>query len=290
MERRRDPNHALSRYRRHPSTHVGHAVVLTLAMIAALVLLSLWAALFVLVAGEAFVLCVLPRLGRFRRYVDETMAREARAAAAVERAALLGRMSEEHRAMLEVLERRADEIRFAAGCAGDSDDWLGVQRLIALYVRLAIAHRSSTLAFSTADQVEIAAQIAYLERERENASPAQQEWLSQRLALLHRRRDLSAEAHAERETIRHQLATIAELIRWMHDQHSRVDHSAATAELSEILSGSEHSVTALYRIASIRDGEPIEPAILELGRQAALDGADMPLSTERPRELMAHCR
>jgi hypothetical protein len=261
---------------------VGHAVVLTLAMIAALVLLSLWAALFVLVTGEIFVLGVLPRLRRFRRFVDESYAREARAAAAVERSALLGRMSDEHRAMLDVLERRADEIKSAAG---DADDWLGVQRLIALYVRLAIAHRASTLAFSDADQVEITAQLAYLERERETAAPEQQGWLGQRLAILRRRRDLSVDAHAQRETIRHQLATISELIRWMHDQHAAVDNRAATAELSEILEGCERNVTALCRIATLHDGDAVEPSVLELGRQAAIDGLDGPVSTQRPREL-----
>jgi len=129
------------------------SVALPLMMGGALAVLSAPLALVLVFLGELGVLCVLPRIGAFRARVD---AHCERCEAAAVRAGLLKRMSAPHRAELEHIERLAFAIRkrcgrgengYAAPSAVAVERWLELERLIALYVQIAIAHFDVTASF-----------------------------------------------------------------------------------------------------------------------------------------------
>src|SRR5687768_10725861 len=156
-------------------TYVRHALVnpcnlLALGLIAIIgANVGSWMVVLFGLAAQLVVLSVLPSLGWFRRYVEEKIAQVEQQEAARGRAELLTRMAEENRHELERLEFLADRARenmvrrHGAGMQAVLDDCLGLNRLLASYVRLAIAYKSGKDFFDATSRQMLVDEIESLE-------------------------------------------------------------------------------------------------------------------------------
>ena len=149
-------SHGRVTYLRHSVLHPGHFFWLaTLPFAVALVWqIAAFATLVfgfaTLVASELVVIVVIPRTRRFRVWVDTELHARDCAASAQERASLLARMTEAHRAELQRLEGQADRLRErVAPLAGPVDDCLGIDRLLATYVRAAVSYQEGRSGISS---------------------------------------------------------------------------------------------------------------------------------------------
>jgi hypothetical protein len=261
---RRAPKHALSTYRRHAVTHVAQIFFVVLPLMIAILSLSAMGPLLGFLAGELALILVLPRLPAFQRMVDAQIERKHRADAARERAALLAQMSDAHRCDLERIELFASQIRERTGCA-EPCDLLGVERLVALYVRLAIAHRESVAVFPGAARNEISQQIASAARMHETATGPVRDRLCQRLWILRSRSVVIAKGHEEREAMEEELATIVEVVRYTYERCATADTATATAELREIVENAAQTAMLARELSTVRVVD-FDSAVLERGR------------------------
>jgi hypothetical protein len=263
----------LSVYRRHALRHIVQAFVLVIPATLALLTLSVLVPLVMLLVGEVLIIALLPRTAWFRRRVDEHLRELNRAEATAARAALLGRMSDEHRIELERLERLAAQIRersvtVTADVDGALNEWLGLGRLFAAYVRLAIAHNSSTISFRAVDRVALNDHVARLESAQMAATDRTRLWIDRRLAIARRRVDAWERAREERELMAHGLATIGELVRWMYEQSATTPTEPVRAELEDTLATWEHNGTTLHELSALCDGyDAIDVKVFELGHE-----------------------
>jgi hypothetical protein len=231
-------------------------------------------ALFLVI--ELLVVGVLPCFGAFRRSVDARLERDA---AATLRLHVLARMSAAHRADFEQVERLAEMIREHCGCLEGSgrhgppdlsvERWLGLDRLVAVYAELAIAHRSSTESFLPEDRAALE-----VERDEVNVLVSTSRgpnggWLRRRYAILERRCETWMEAAAEREFLVQGLATIVDLVRCMYELCGVAPGPLARADLDDVLESWEANGATLREVAgSRRSGElVVDPRLLALGRR-----------------------
>lgn len=256
---------ALSVCRRRVARHSGQLFVIAVPLALAIVTTSVIASLLVLLGAEAVLLGVLPVVPAFRRRVHEQLAREARAAKLAERARLMPSISPCHRSELEELESRVGTIRLRTGCALDRDDWLGMDGLLTLYLRLAMAHRkSSEAAFSCAAAADIDRQLAMTEHARLFATEAARPRIEQHLMILRRRRELRASVEERRAVIAYDLAAIADLIRCLYEECVAADGACASSEVPDaIMDGLRNATTlselALFRASYIDELESLDP-------------------------------
>jgi hypothetical protein len=270
------PKHAPAVYRRAAVTHFAQLIPVTLAIGLALVTLSLMATLAVLAFTELLLILVAPHFNAFQRSVDARFEQADRAAAIVARATLLSRLSEHQRVEFEELERLTLEVRERSRLTAHADAapelaierWLGLDRLLVSYVRLAVAHRRNAESFGVEKRAALEAQLTRLDAVRPSSTRACASVERQRGILAARERTW-ARARDEREVFAHELATIANVIRWVHELCALVPRSTTEAEIDEVLATVESEHAALAD--SIRDDETdaIDPRVLELGRDAS---------------------
>ena len=144
-EAKRTEKRSLWVYVKHALMHPWHVVVLAGATVFGVANWSLLVLLLVFAGAELMLLGVVLHLRAFRHYVDERLDQIDRGRAAEQRATLLLQMGDEHRRELLRLESIVDRIRDATTPHGTAaqiavDECL---RLLASYVRLAIAHNVS---------------------------------------------------------------------------------------------------------------------------------------------------
>jgi hypothetical protein len=212
-----------STYRRALVTHGVHVLPAALAVSVA-VIMTLPVALAVFFVAELVLFLVVPRLSTFRRSVDRCTEEAARIAEGIARAEVLSKMSDAHRNELERLEDLAERIRERGELDTEADAetamerWLGLDRLIDLYIRLAVAHRRNSESFSTVERSALEDRIARLEHmPLAQLSEAARASVARRRAVLERRRETWTRALEEREVLAQELATISDAIRWMHE-------------------------------------------------------------------------
>jgi hypothetical protein len=265
-------------------THYAQAAVAAVPVIVGLVTLSIIAAALLVVIGELVVFVMLPHLPSFRRHVDASLERDACLEAACARSALLARMDVQHQRELEQLEDLASRVRGTSSGTGDGtsrEEWLGIDRLLAAFVRLAIAHRDSCSAFDNARGYALEAQIAEVEMTRIHAIDEQRTWAERRLAILLDRRQTWRRARYEQTVLEAELATIGELVRWMFEQSAFGRSVDAQAEVVDAVNAAANSGPVLRELAALEGCEPIDPEILRLGRRGAAE-ASLQSSTSTP--------
>jgi hypothetical protein len=216
-----------------------------------------------------FVVLGLPKLGGFRQRVDASLDRAARLEAATSLAALLARMGEEHRRELEELQVLAAQVRTTTALErGQGDEWLGLDDLLARFVRLAIAHRESTASFDAEGDRKLAAQIAELEGTLAVAAlgaTSATAWTARRLAILRHRRQTWVRAQDERAVLSEELATIAEIVRWTYEQAALGRSAAAHAGLIEAVGHCAKNGAALRELSALQGSDCGDPDLLRLG-------------------------
>jgi hypothetical protein len=111
---------------------------------------------------------------------------------------------------------------------------MSVERLLLSYVRLAIAHRRNVESFGLEARLALEAHAVRVDALPEPTDARAYEWLARRRDMLARRKAAWAAAEAEREAIGQALATIADVIRWMHEVGAST--SADDVEIDRVLS------------------------------------------------------
>jgi hypothetical protein len=266
--------HSRWTYHRRAMTHYAQAAVAALPVIVGLITLSILAAAFLVVVGEVVVFLALPHLPAFRRHVDAALDRDACLRAAAARSVLLTRMDIQHQRELEHLEELALRVRGATSATGDTtsrEEWLGIDRLLAAFVRLAIAYRESCSSFDTSGGYTLEMQIAEVEMARVRAEGEQRAWAERRLAILLDRRQTWRRARQEQAVLAAELATVGELVRWMFEQSAYGRSVDAQAEVLDAVNAAANSGSVLRELAALQGSEPVDPEIFRLGRRGAAD-------------------
>jgi hypothetical protein len=263
-EGRERGKHGAWTYRRHALTHQINILSLALPGIAAFVTASFVILVVALVLVQVCVLAALPRFTWFRRQVDEQIDGAARAAAATERAVLMSRMLQHHRVELEELERLAAAVRSRSATTA-ADDWAGLERLLTVYVRVAIAFRTSAEAFRPGDRAQLEAAEGHLCTALATTSGASRPWIERRLAVVRSRVLTCSSALSAQGVMAQELATIAELVRWIHDECVTADGRSLESEIENALDVCRQSASALRELSAMRvDTDPIDPRILAI--------------------------
>ncbi len=273
-KRLRNGVHSGSTYVRHALLHPApHLLALAAAMFLGALFASLVVAAVIFIAAELFLLTHVPRLRAFREYVDAKLDAAKRLAAAEARSALLAKLSGSHRRELERLELLIDRIRDRLRSKGSGaqlvvDDYLGLDRLIATYVRLAIVHRSSSECLAATDRANLEDEIRSLEASSLSALPPARELAQQRLMIATKRAERWDRSHRDLDAIGQQLAMIADLVRLTHEQFAApIDPQATSEELDRAIEALEESHATLRELAECLVAEDtVEPGLLELGR------------------------
>jgi len=268
-------------YHRRAMTHYAQAAVAAVPVIIGLVTLSILAAAFLVVVGEIVVFALLPHLPAFRRHVDASLERDACLRAAATRSSLLMRMDVQHQRELERLEDLAARVRGASSGTGERtsrEEWLGIDRLLAAFVRLAIAHRDSCAAFDATSGYVLEMQLAEVESIRMRAEGEQRTWAERRLAILLDRRQTWRRARNEQSVLAAELATIGELVRWMFEQSALGRSVDAQTEVLDAVNAAASSGPVLRELAALEGCEPVDPEVLRLGRRG-------PVETIRPMSM-----
>jgi hypothetical protein len=196
---------------------------------------------------------LVPRAQWVERRVDARRRARRRTMAARARSRLVAFMEPLHCRELGELERRAQSARAYAASAGDAvevllDDWYGIDRLLGTYVRLSIAHRTARESASLTDRDQLCMAIRELEMQRSRATSTRVRTLIDReLNILRTRANCLEHNEEEREALEREIASIADLLRLIHertialvssaDLHGEVERIVADAELqSEAIS------------------------------------------------------
>lgn len=271
--------HPIGVYRRHSVKHVAQAVMLVVPATVALWTHTILVPLLLLVGGQMALLTVLPRLGSFRRAVDERLATLARAEAAATREFLVGRMSDEHRRELEHLERLAGQInaksaRSRGEEALEAEEWLGLGRLFAAFVKLAIAHRESVEAFRCINRSDLDEHATRLEAMLHASHGPSRLWIERRLSIARRRVEAWDHALSERAVMAHGIAMIGELVRWMHEQCVTSPTEAVRLDIEEIVAAWEQDGATLKALSTIC--ARFEPGEVEVFGSTAVEVDSLP--------------
>jgi hypothetical protein len=265
-------------YRRFTLVHFAYALVLTTPAALMLVALDLEVAMVALVIAEIVAFLLLPHLGWVRSVVDARLSVKTRTDAAMARAVLLLRMSDAHRRELHVLERIAAALRErvdAAGAASGTEDCFGIERLIELYVRLAIAHRASVRSLEVVGSSRIEEELLVLEARLATAASPQRERIERRVAMLRMRRDARLAAIEEQSAIEHDLSMISETLRWMQEKCASGGTDGLRAELDFALASRERDVAAMSELATLRDTD-FDGSVIRLGRDPVAPRPELP--------------
>jgi hypothetical protein len=260
----------------HGAALAHYSVIFPVIAAAVLILVSWAVALAAFCVGELLVVGVLPRFGPFRRSVD---ARSERCVAAGLRLDILERMSAGHRADFEHIERLAGKVREhcvgleESGRHGPADltveRWLGLDRLVAIYAELAVMHRRSTESFPSEDRAALEVERDHVRVLASTAGGPRGALLARRYAILERRYETWTEAAAERELLVQGLATIIDVVRWMHELCGVVPGTLTRADLDYVLESWEANGATLREVSGLcRSGATaVDPRLLALGRE-----------------------
>ena len=267
--------HSSGVYRRFTLVHFTYALVLTIPAALMLLALDLEVAMVGLLVAEVLAFLLMPHFAWVRRAVDARLDARAHAEAASARAVLLMRMSEEHRRELNALEKIAAALRERSDAATSTDDFLGIDRLIELYVRLAIAHRASRSSLEVVGRTRLDEEIAALESCLVSDRPRNAS-IEKRLGILHMRREARRAALDEQAAIDHELAMIGHTLRWMEEHCAAAGTDTLRSELEFALSSRERDAAALRELSALRDAE-FDATVIRMGREQPASRREQPL-------------
>jgi hypothetical protein len=259
-------------YVKHALMHPWHVVVLAGATVFGVANWSLLVLLLVFGGAEILLLGIVLHLRAFRRYVDERLDQIERARAAEHRATLLLQMGDDHRRELLRLEAVVDRVRDATRPHGTAaqiavDECL---QLLASFVRLAIAHNTSRECLASVDRRMLDSEIRALEGARFSSSQHARALAQRRLVIARKRADRWDRSREALEAIDHQLAMIAELVQFTHEQVAApADPRTTTEEIDRVVSELDSSHSTIEELAEFLGiEEAIEPRVLDMGRIA----------------------
>jgi len=259
-------------YVKHALMHPWHVVVLAGATVFGVANWSLLVLLLVFAGAELLLLGIVLHLRAFRRYVDDRLDQIERARAAEQRSTLLLQMADEHRRELLRLESIVDRIRDAARPHGTAaqiavDECL---RLLASYVRLAIAYNVSRECLASVDRKALDDEMRQLEAARFSPGQHTRALAQRRLAIARKRAERWDRSREALEAIAHQLAMIGELVQLTHEQVAApADPGGAIDEIDRVVEQLDDNQATIDELSELLGvDEPIEPRVLDMGRAA----------------------
>ncbi len=260
--------HSSGVYRRFTLVHFAYALVLSIPAALMLLALDLELAMVGMLIAEVLAFLLLPHIPWVRRAVDARIQARVIAEASMARSMLLLRMSEAHRRELQSLEKIAAALRERAEGNEPSDDCVGVERLIELYVRLAIAHRASCTSLEVVgNNARLDEELAALERANTDGRQ-QREWIERRLTILRMRRDARRAALDEQTLISNDLAMIGDTLRWMQENTAAAGTESLRSDLEFALASREQDAATLRELAQLHDAD-FDASVIRLGRDPA---------------------
>jgi hypothetical protein len=269
-------------YWRRALTHYVQIVSLGTAIILYFISSSFLCTLGFLLLAEAGIMLGLTRVKRFRREVDEAAHRAACTLASAVRTATLARMTDDHRRELERLEALATRTRSITAVENtSSDDWLGLDALIASFVRLAIAYRESATAFDTATEAALLDYLNAASRAAPGSGPVASV-RAQRLAIMRGRVESLRRAREERELIAEELATISETVRWTHEQAALGRSAEAHLGVAEAVASCARSGSTLRELSELQGQGAVDADMLRLGRGERIDMTRLRVQVDVP--------
>jgi hypothetical protein len=189
---------------------------------------------------EVLTLMIVPNCQFFRDHVDQQIEKARRAEAARQRRLLLPQLEEIHRQELERIDILVEKM----------PDCAGLSRLIGCYVRLALAYRSSKESLAAIDRHALQNEIQLLEAAQQTAPPRLRKLHSRRAVIARQRADRYDRTRENLDVIRHQLATIVELIQLTHEQTLvPFDNQDMTDEVDRLLNDLEAHEGALKELS-----------------------------------------
>lgn len=219
--------------------------------------------------AELVLSIIVPSCAWAQRAIDERLEQAEQQEAAEARAKLLERMTDDHRREFNDLEATAALVRRSTGAETDTTDCLGIERLLAAYIRIALAQRATAgCMHSGIGTRPCEDELAALETERDRARGAPKAALDRRLAVVRARAEAQRAAREEQLALDHDLATISHTIRWMRE-HCAFSHSEAVRSETMQLVDLDRSNAALLRdLTSLNDTDAFEAWSLEAGDAA----------------------
>ncbi len=244
-------------YLREAFVHPANIAVITLPVALAVLSQSAWVLLPGLIIEVAFV-TLLAKLKPFRRRVDAAHREVERDAAAAARAELFDGMSDRHRREFIALEHRVAHVRDRRALA--ENDILGLRRLLANYMRLALAHKRASSALQLSDRGGLSSEIERLQRTGQETSSRIRTLEARRLALARRRAAVWEQNRESVAVIEAQMATISDVVQLIHDRAiAPVETRAVDDELETLLSDLEASDKALEELSDVGDEDDAPP-------------------------------
>lgn len=243
-------------YLRHVLVHPYNLLFLGTFLLAALMGTSLWILLWTLTV-EGVVLGLLPGTRWVRRTVDDQLRQRERTEASQVRAALAAHMDPVRRQELVELERRVDTIRANIRRQGQDDPLLeelfGLERLLGSFVRLAVMQRAAAESLALTDREALVQHVEALDDElRAARSNGLRAAVARRRALVERRLECYDRNRQRLMTMDHQLSSIAEMVRLVHDQSlTLLDAGRAAQMIEAVLVELEQHEQALDEVISI---------------------------------------
>ena len=266
--RRRE--HRIVEYTKQALLHPSNMVLPVLATMIGVIHLSLILPLVMLLSAELIFLLTVPRIRPFQECIDAKLDRADRIAAAEARAALLLKVSAEHRKELERLERLIDRVRdsvedHAGGAQFAVDDCLN---LVASFVRLAIAHNSAKECLATTDRLALEHEVRGIETALPTLSTQAVDLARRRLSIAKKRAQRWDASREELEIMGQQLAMIGALVHLRHEQCGAPrDPSETTIEIDRAMRELEESEGTLREIREFcAKDNVVEPRMLDMGR------------------------
>ncbi len=220
-------------------------------------------------ALEGVVLCVV-RLRGFREFVDGRIHQAAVARAAEQRSVLFAHMGEEHKGELVALEAIVDRARDASEPYGAAADAVNEEclSLLALYVRLAIAHNVSRQCLATVDRQRLEDDARRLEGLVASSRGPTRELAMGRLLLTRKRIDRWDRSRETLGNIALQLAMIGDLVHLTHEQLAApANPRRIHGEIESVARMLDVNPATSDEVAELLAAElTVDPQVLELGR------------------------
>jgi hypothetical protein len=259
-------------YVKHALMHPWHVVVLAGATVFGVANWSLLVLLLVFAGAELLLLGVVLRLRAFRNYVDERLDQIERGLAAERRATLLLQMGDEHRRDLLRLESIVDKIRYATSPRGTAAQ-IAVEeclRLLANYVRLAIAHNVSRDCLASVSRNGLEDDVRTLEAARFSQGQHARALAQRRIVIARKRAERWDRSREALDAIAHQLSMIGELVQLTHEQVAApADPTGMIVEIDRVVEELDNNHSTLEELAEFLGvEETIDPHTLDMGRTA----------------------
>ena len=253
-----------SQYLREAFVHPANIGVITLPLALAVLSQTAW----ILVPGllfEAAFVGVLSKLRPFRKRVDVVRKQIEREAAAAARAEIHDRIGEQSRRELHRLETLVDRIHgnveLPAEEGEDDDDFLGLHRLLASYIELAITHKTRRQALGTTDRDALAAEIGRLTATRETATSRMRPLVERRLSLARRRAQVWDQNRETLDVIENQLSTVSALIHLLHERsYASLDVHTVSDQIDRFVAELDDHESAIAELGELAGPHPVQDA------------------------------